>query len=199
MKRMVGCGILAVVLLVVGGMFLWGIGNYNGLTRKQVAVDGAWAQVENVYQRRLDLIPNLVETVKGAANFERGTLEAVIEARAKATQMVISPEVLNDPAKFRQFQQVQGELSGALSRLMAVAEAYPELKANRNFLELQSQLEGTENRIAQERMRFNATVQEYNTAIRIFPATLVARLMGFTAKPFFQADPGAEKPPQVKF
>jgi LemA protein len=199
MKRMIGCGVLAVVALVIGGIFFWCVGNYNALTRKQVAVDSAWAQVENVYQRRLDLIPNLVETVKGAANFERGTLEAVIEARSKATQTVISPEVLNDPAKFRQFQQVQGELSGALSRLMAVAEAYPDLKANRNFLELQSQLEGTENRISQERMRFNSTVQEYNTAIRIFPASLVARLMGFSAKQFFQADPGAEKPPQVKF
>jgi LemA protein len=187
---MIGCGVLAVVLLVIGGIFFWCVGNYNALTRKQVAVDSAWAQVENVYQRRLDLIPNLVETVKGAANFERGTLEAVIEARAKATQTVISPEVLNDPAKFRQFQQVQGELSGA---------AYPDLKANRNFLELQSQLEGTENRISQERMRFNSTVQEYNTAIRMFPASLVARLMGFSAKQFFQADPGAEKPPQVKF
>jgi LemA protein len=199
MKRMIGCGVLAVVLLVIGGLFFWGVGHYNSLTRKQVAVDSAWAQVENVYQRRLDLIPNLVETVKGAANFERGTLEAVIEARAKATQTVISPEVLNDPAKFQQFQRVQGELSGALARLMAVAEAYPDLKANRNFLELQSQLEGTENRIAQERMRFNSTVQDYNTAIRIFPGSLVARLMGFTAKQFFQADPGAEKAPQVKF
>ena len=199
MKRMIGCGVLAVVLLVIVGLFFWGIGHYNSLTRLQVAVDSAWAQVENVYQRRLDLIPNLVETVKGAANFERGTLEAVIEARAKATQTVISPEVLNDPAKFQQFQRVQGELSGALSRLMAVAEAYPDLKANRNFLELQSQLEGTENRISQERMRFNSTVQEYNTAIRIFPGSLVARLMGFDAKQFFQADPGAEKAPQVKF
>src|SRR5262245_4172144 len=199
MKRMIGCGVLAVVLLVVGGLFLWGIGNYNALTRKQVAVDSAWSQVENVYQRRLDLIPNLVETVKGAANFEKGTLEAVIGARAKATQTVISPEVLNDPAKFQQFQRVQGELSGALARLMAVAEAYPDLKANRNFLELQSQLEGTENRIAQERMRFNTTVQDYNTAIRVFPSSLVARIMGFTAKQFFQSDPGAEKAPQVKF
>jgi LemA protein len=196
---MVGCGIVAVVLLVIVGLFFWGVGHYNALTRMQVAVDSAWAQVENVYQRRLDLIPNLVETVKGAANFERGTLEAVIEARAKATQTVITPEVLNDPAKFQQFQRVQGELSGALARLMAVAEAYPDLKANRNFLELQSQLEGSENRIAQERMRFNSTVQEYNTAIRIFPGSIVARLMGFTAKQFFQADPGAEKAPQVKF
>src|SRR5712672_4318598 len=135
MKAMLGCGFVALILIVVlGGIFVWGIGINNGLVQKQIAVDAGWAQVENVYQRRADLIPNLVETVKGAANFEKGTLQAVIEARAKATQMVISPEVLNDPSKFRQFQQVQGELSGALSRLMAVAEAYPELKANQNYL-----------------------------------------------------------------
>jgi LemA protein len=200
MKRMMGCGIVALIVLVVGGgLLLWGVGVNNRLVQNQVAVDAAWSQVENVYQRRADLIPNLVETVKGAANFEKGTLEAVIEARAKATQIVVSPEVLNDPAKFRQFQQAQGELSGALSRLMAVAEAYPELKANQNYLELQSQLEGTENRIAQERQRFNTTVQTYNTAIRVFPASLVASIRGFTAKEFFQADPGAEKVPQVKF
>jgi LemA protein len=200
MKKMLGCGVVALILIVlVGGLFIWGVGVNNGLVRNQVAVDAAWSQVENVYQRRLDLIPNLVETVKGAANFEKGTLEAVIEARAKATQMVISPEVLNDPGKFRQFQQVQGELSSALSRLMAVAEAYPDLKANRNYLELQSQLEGTENRIAQERMRFNATVQTYNTAIRVFPASLIANFRGFDKKEFFAADPGAEKAPQVKF
>ncbi len=200
MKAMMGCGVVALILIVlVGGLFVWGVGVNNGLVRNQVAVDAAWSQVENVYQRRLDLIPNLVETVKGAANFEKGTLQAVIEARAKATQMVVSPEVLNDPAKFRQFQQVQGELSGALSRLMAVAEAYPDLKANRNYLELQSQLEGTENRIAQERMRFNATVQTYNTGIRVFPASLVANFRGFGKKEFFSADAGAEKVPQVKF
>jgi len=200
MKRMMGCGIVALIVLVVGGgLLLWGVGVNNRLVQNQVAVDAAWSQVENVYQRRADLIPNLVETVKGAANFEKGTLEAVIAARARATQMVVSPEVLNDPAKFRQFQQAQGELSGALSRLMAVAEAYPELKANQNYLELQSQLEGTENRIAQERQRFNTAVQTYNTAIRVFPASFVASIRGFTAKEFFQADPGAEKVPQVKF
>jgi LemA protein len=200
MKAMMGCGVVALILIVlVGGLFVWGVGVNNGLVRNQVAVDAAWSQVENVYQRRLDLIPNLVETVKGASNFEKGTLQAVIEARAKATQMVISPEVLNDPAKFRQFQQVQGELSGALSRLMAVAEAYPDLKANQNYLELQSQLEGTENRISQERQRFNTTVQTYNTAIRVFPASLVASFRGFGQKEFFSADAGAEKPPQVKF
>jgi LemA protein len=195
-----GCGVVAlIVLVIVGGVLIWGVGINNDLVRNQVAVDAGWSQVENVYQRRADLIPNLVETVKGAANFEKGTLQAVIDARAKATQMVVSPEVLNDPAKFRQFQQVQGELSGALSRLMAVAEAYPDLKANRNYLELQSQLEGTENRITVERQRFNTTVQAYNTAIRVFPASLVASFRGFGHKEFFQADPGAEKVPQVKF
>ena len=200
MRRMLGCGIVALVLVVIVGIvFFWGVGISNGLIARQVAVDGAWAQVENVYQRRADLIPNLVETVKGASNFEKSTLQAVIDARAKATQMVVTPEVLNDPAKFRQFQQVQGELSGALSRLMAVAENYPDLKANQNYLELQSQIEGTENRIAQERQRFNTAVTDYNTAIRVFPASLVASIRGFKAKEFFQADIGAEKAPQVKF
>ncbi len=200
MKTMMGCGVVALILIVVlGGIFVWGVGINNGLVRNQVAVDAGWSQVENVYQRRADLIPNLVETVKGAANFEKGTLQAVIDARARATQMVISPELLNDPAKFRQFQQVQGELTGALSRLMAVAEAYPDLKANRNYLELQSQLEGTENRIAQERQRFNTTVQAYNTAIRVFPASFVASFRGFAPKEFFRADAGAEKVPEVKF
>ena len=200
MKRMLGCGVIALVLvLIIGGILAWGIGVFNSLNRKEVAVDAAWAQVQNVYQRRADLVPNLVETVKGASNFEKSTLEAVIDARAKATQMVVSADVLNDPAKFRQFQQAQGELSSALSRLMAVAEAYPDLKANRNYLELQSQLEGTENRIAQERMRFNDAVKDYNTAIRLFPASIVAGFRGFHAKEFFQAEAGAEKPPQVKF
>jgi LemA protein len=199
MKGRLGCIVLGVVVLVLGGLVLWGVGAYNGLVRKQVAVDGAWANVENVYQRRADLIPNLVETVKGVANFEKSTLTAVVEARAKATQIVLSPEVVNDPAKFRQFQAAQGELSSALARLLAVAESYPELKANQNFLELQSQLEGTENRIAVERRRFNEVVQEYSTAIRVFPASIVAKLAGFVPKAFFEADAGAEKAPAVKF
>jgi len=199
MKGRLGCGILALAALVLGGLVAWGIGVNNGLVRKQVAVDGAWSNVENVYQRRADLIPNLVETVKGVANFEKSTLTAVIEARAKATQIVLSPEVVNDPAKFRQFQAAQGELSSALARLLAVAESYPELKANQNFLELQSQLEGTENRIAVERRRFNETVQDYNTAVRVFPASVVASMRGFAPKAFFEADAGAEKAPTVKF
>ena len=200
MKRLMGCGVVGLVLAVlIGGLLIWAIGIGNDLVRKQIGVDGAWAQVENVYQRRADLIPNLVQTVRGAAAFEQATLQAVIEARAKATQIVVTPEVLEDPARFRQFQQLQGELTSALSRLMAVAESYPDLKANRNYLELQSQLEGAENRIAQERQRFNAAVQSYNTAIRVFPASLVARVRGFQAKPFFESDAGAQKVPEVKF
>jgi LemA protein len=200
MKAWMGCGIVVLILaLVAGGIFMWGVGINNDLVRKQVAVDTQWSNVENVYQRRADLIPNLVETVKGVANFEKSTMEAVVEARAKATQMVVTPEVLNDPGAFRKFQQVQGELSGALSRLMAVAENYPDLKASRNFLELQSQLEGTENRIAVERRRFNEAVQSYNTSIRVFPASFVASMRGFGPKQFFEAEPGAEKAPAVKF
>jgi len=199
MKGRVGCIVLVVIALIAGGALLWGIGVNNALVNKQVTVDGAWSNVENVYQRRADLIPNLVETVKGVANFEKSTLTAVVEARAKATQIVLSPEMVNDPAMFRRFQAAQGELSSALARLLAVAENYPELKANQNFLELQSQLEGTENRIAVERRRFNETVQDYNTAVRVFPASLVASMRGFTPKAFFEADPGAEKAPTVKF
>jgi LemA protein len=199
MKGRVGCIVLVVIALIAGGCVLWGIGVNNGLVKKQVAVDRQWSNVENVYQRRADLIPNLVETVKGVANFEKSTMTAVVEARAKATQIVLSPELVNDPAKFKQFQQAQGELTGALSRLLAVAENYPELKANQNFLELQSQLEGTENRIAVERRNFNEAVGEYNTAVRVFPASVVASIRGFAPKSFFEADPGAEKAPTVKF
>ncbi len=200
MKGWVGCGIVALVLLVVvGSLIAWGVGVYNGLVRRQIEVDQAWAQVENVYQRRMDLIPNLVETVKGAANFEKGTFTAVTEARAKASQVIMTPEILNDPARFRQFQQVQGELSGALSRLLVTVERYPQLTATQNFRELQAQLEGTENRIAVERRRFNETVQAYNTAIRVFPASMIAGMFHFQAKAFFEAEAGAQKPPQVKF
>ncbi len=200
MRGWIGCGIVAIILLVVvlaiGG---WVMGVYNGLVRQQVRVDEAWSQVENVYQRRLDLVPNLVETVKGAAQFERSTFTAVTEARAKASQMVVTPEILNDPALFRQFQQVQGELSGALSRLLATVENYPDLKATESFRDLMTQLEGTENRIAVERRRFNEVVREYNSAIRVFPASIVARMFGFTAKQFFEAEAGAERAPKVQF
>jgi len=200
MKGWIGCGVVALVLLVVAlGVVGWGVGVYNGLVRQQVAVDTAWSQVQNVYQRRMDLIPNLVETVKGAANFEKSTFTEVTEARAKASQMTLSPQILDDPAKFRQFQQAQGELSGALSRLLVTVENYPQLTASQNFRELQSQIEGSENRIAVERRNFNQAVQGYNTAIRVFPGSLVAGFFRFGPKAFFEAEAGADKAPKVKF
>ena len=197
MSKGLGCVIaLAVIVLV---LVLWGVGQYNSLVTSQENVNTAWAQVQNVYQRRMDLIPNLVATVKGVAEFERKTYTDVAEARAKAGQITISPELLKDPAAFQRFEQAQGQLSGALSRLLAVAENYPQLKANQNFLDLQSQLEGTENRIAVERRKFNEAAQEYNTRLRKFPTVLVARMMGFTQRPYFQAAEGAEKAPEVHF
>ena len=160
-------GKLIIGLVVVGLLVFFGISINNGLVEKEEAVEGAWAQVENQYQRRADLIPNLVNTVKGAANFEQETLTSVIEARSKATSVNINASDLSDPAKFQQFQQAQGELSGALSRLLVSVERYPELKANSNFRDLQNQLEGTENRISTERKRFNDTAQNYNSSRQI--------------------------------
>lgn len=200
MRGWVGCAVVVGILALVAlGVLGWGVATYNGLVRSEIEVGRAWSQVENVYQRRMDLIPNLVETVKGVASFERETYTAVTEARAKASGMILSSEILDDPARFRQFQQVQGELSSALSRLLATVENYPQLKANQNFLELQSQLESTENRIAVERRRFNEAVRDYNAAVRVFPASLVARLFGYRPKAFFEADEGAAKPPKVQF
>lgn len=161
-------------------------------------VTSQWAQVENVYQRRADLIPNLVNTVKGYAAHEKETLTQVIEARSRATQVTINPEKLT-PEALQQFQEAQGGLSSALSRLMVVVERYPDLKANQNFLELQAQLEGSENRIAVERNKFNETVQRYNAYIRSFPNNIVASIFNFEKKPYFEADKGAEKAPEVKF
>ena len=186
--------ILALVLLLalVGGC------SYNAMVSKEESVKTAWAQVENVYQRRADLIPNLVATVKGYAAHEQTTLEGVMEARAKASQTVIDPSQLS-PQSLQQFQAAQGEISSALSRLMVVVERYPELKANQNFLELQAQLEGTENRIATERKRFNEVVQDYNTYIRKFPRLLFAGMFGFSQKPYFSAEEGAQSVPQVRF
>ncbi len=187
--------------IVLGLVALLGIGgcnSYNGLVSKEEAVKKSWGQVENVYQRRMDLIPNLVNTVKGAANFEQGTLEKVIQARANATSMKIDPSNLS-PEQIQKFQAAQGELSTALGRLMAISEAYPELKATQNFSELQSQLEGTENRIAVERNRFNEVVGDYNTSVRRFPTNIFAGIFGFTQKGYFEADKGAEKAPEVKF
>jgi LemA protein len=199
-RGLLGClGVLAIVVIlaiVVGG---WGAGQYNGLVKNQEAVNSAWAQVQNVYQRRADLIPNLVETVKGVANFEKETYTAVTEARAKVGQIKLSAEVLNDPQAFRRLEAAQGQLSSALSRLLAVAENYPQLKANQNFLELQSQLEGTENRITVERRRFNEVAQGYNTQLRSVPTNFIAAIFHFKERPYFEAAPGAETAPRVNF
>lgn len=171
---------------------------YNTMVEKQEAVTAQWAQVENVYQRRADLIPNLVATVKGYADFEQETLTAVIEARAKATGITVDPTNL-DAGSIKQFQAAQDGLSSALSRLMVVVERYPDLKANQNFLELQAQLEGTENRISVERKKFNDTARDYNTYIRKFPNNMIAGMFSFEKKEYFEADAGAEKAPKVEF
>ena len=197
MRKSLGCIIAFVVVALI--IAVWAMGQYNGLVQSREAVNTAWAQVENVYQRRMDLIPNLVATVKGVAAFEKETYIAVAEARAKAGQIKITPEMLNDPATFKKFEESQAALGSALSRLLAVAENYPQLKANQNFLELQSQLEGTENRIAVERRKFNEVAQGYNTKIKSFPANILAGLFGFKERPYFSAAPGAEKAPEVKF
>lgn len=186
--------VIGIVLILV----LWGSSRYNSLVTKEEGVTAAWSQVENVYQRRADLIPNLVSTVKGYADFEKSTLTAVIEARSKATSVTIDPTKLNE-SNIQQFQQAQDGLSSALSRLMVVVEKYPDLKANQNFMDLQAQLEGTENRIATERRNFNQAAQDYNTQIRRFPSNIFAGLFGFDKKAYFQAETGAEKAPEVQF
>ncbi len=194
-----GCLIAIAVVVVLGfALFGWVKGTYNGLVKSQEGVEAAWAQVENVYQRRADLIPNLVETVKGYAKHEKETFEAVINARANATSVKIDASNL-DEAQMKKFQEAQGELSSALSRLIAVSENYPELKANQNFLELQSQLEGTENRITVERQKFNDTARAYNTEIRTFPTNILAGIFNFDRKPYFEAEAGADKAPKVSF
>ncbi|MFH1573099.1 MAG: LemA family protein, partial [Acidobacteriota bacterium] len=174
-------------------------GTYNNLVALDENVKQQWGQVENVYQRRADLVPNLVATVRGYARHEKGVLEAVTASRAQVGSMRLSPEILNRPAEFEKFQQAQAALSGALSRLLLVVERYPDLKANQNFLELQSQLEGAENRIAVERKRFNEAAQTYNTRAKQFPAMLIARFFGFGEKAYFQSTPGGEKAPVVDF
>jgi LemA protein len=186
-----------VLIVVIGFASLFGV--YNGFVTADQAVSEKWAQVQNVYQRRADLIPNLVETVKGFAAQEKSVLEAVTQARASASGIKATPELLNDPAAFKKFQDAQNQLGGALSRLLVTVERYPELKSNQNFLALQSQLEGTENRITVERQRFNEAVREYNTKIKVMPGALVARLMGFKGKAFFEGAPGSETVPKVKF
>jgi LemA protein len=191
--------VVGVVALIVVIGFAWGVGVNNKIVTADVAVNEKWAQVQNVYQRRADLIPNLVETVKGFAAQERTVLEEVTRARASAGSIKATPELLNDPAAFKKFQDAQNQLGGALSRLLVTVERYPELKSNQNFLALQSQLEGTENRITVERQRFNEAVRDYNLRVRVFPASLIAGLRGFKEKPFFESAPGSENVPKVKF
>src|SRR5437762_967825 len=202
-KFAIGCGGVVVILLFLVVIAALGLaGSYNRLVRLQQAVDQSWADVQTQYQRRMDLIPNLVNTVQGAANFEKSTLVEVTNARASVgrVQAQIDPnKAPTDAAQLEKFQAAQGELGNALSRLLVVVERYPELKANQNFLSLQAQLEGTENRISVERGNFNKTVQDYNVAVRSFPTNFVAGMLGFAPRPFFTAQPGAEKPPPVQF
>lgn len=191
-----------VVILVVVGvvlvLFFWFKNGYNSMVKEQEGVQTAWSQVENVYQRRADLIPNLVNTVKGYAAHESQTLEGVVNARAKATQLTVDPENLT-PEKLAAYQEAQGELGAALGKLLAIQENYPDLKANENFLTLQSQLEGTENRISTERMKFNEAAKRYNVLIRVFPKSIIASLFGFEKMPYFQAKEGADVAPAVEF
>lgn len=177
---------------------LWGIGAYNGLVSMEETVEKSWADVESQYQRRADLIPNLVNTVKGYATHEQSTLEGVVEARSKATQITVSAGELT-PEKLAEYQAAQGAVSSALGKLLAITENYPDLKANQNFLELQAQLEGCENRIAVARKDFNAVAREYNTAVRRFPKSIFASIFGFDRKPYFEAEAGADKAPTVNF
>jgi LemA protein len=190
--------IIGIIVLVLIILFGWIKGTYNTMVKLDESVSASWGQVQNVYQRRMDLIPNLVNTVKGYANHEKSTLEEVINARAKATSINIDPSKL-DESSLQKFQQAQGALSSALSRLMVVVEKYPDLKANQNFLELQAQLEGTENRIAVERKKFNEVAQHYNTYIRSFPTNIFAGMFNFSRKAYFEAEQAANKAPEVKF
>ena len=198
MKLSTGWIVAIVVVVVILILVLSGTRSYNGLVTKEETFNTAWANVQNQYQRRSDLIPNLVSTVKGVANFEKSTLTAVIEARAKATSVNINPKNL-DQASLQQFQSAQDGLSSALSRLMMVVERYPELKATQNFSELQAQLEGTENRINVARREFNEAAQAYNTSIRRFPTNILAGMFGFQKKAYFEAQKGAENAPKVEF
>jgi LemA protein len=193
-NRAVACALLLLALLAASGC------GYNSIQGADEAVKAAWAEVQNQYQRRMDLIPNLVNTVKGAANFEKETLEAVVQARANATNTKLDPSVIDDPEAFQKMQAAQSQLSSALSRLLVVVERYPELKATAAFRDLQAQLEGTENRIAVARGRYVDSVAEYNKLVRYFPTNLTARfLLGAQVRPTFEAAPGSEKPPEVKF
>jgi len=195
MKKWITIGVIILVVILIYSSIK---GSYNKMVQKDEGVKSQWGTVESAYQRRMDLIPNLVNTVKGYADFEKTTLTQVIEARAKATQVSINPDKL-DAQSMKQFQAAQGELSGALSRLLVTVEQYPNLKANENFLDLQKQLEGTENRIAVERRKFNEMVQDYNSFIRSFPKNIWASIFGFEKKAYFEADKGAENAPKVNF
>ncbi len=191
---------LLVIIGLIAILALWAMGSYNGLVSRQQATNAQWAQVQNVYQRRADLVPNLVSTVSGAANFEKSTLMAVTNARASVGRAELPAEnAPTDPVQLAAFEKAQGQLGSALSRLLVVSERYPDIKATAGFRDLQAQLEGTENRIAVERGRFNDTVQDYDTAIRRFPAVMLAGVMGFTPRPYFTATPGSETPPKVQF
>lgn len=200
MKRGCLAGIIigAVIALFLIIIIIWATRSYNQMVTMNEGVTSQWGNVETQYQRRSDLIPNFVNTVKGAANFEQTTLTQVIEARAKATSVTIDPKNLNE-ASMAQFQQAQGQVSSALARLMVVVEKYPELKATQNFRDLQTELEGTENRISTERRKFNEVAQVYNTYIKRFPQNLLAGMFGFDSKPYFKSAEGAEKAPEVKF
>lgn len=188
--------IIIIVVAVVA--IIWAVTSYNGLVKMDEGVGTAWSNVENQYQRRADLIPNLVNTVKGYASHEKETLDAVVTARTRATQMTVSADDLT-PEKLQAYQKAQGEVGAALGRLLAITENYPDLKANQNFLELQAQLEGTENRISVERRNFNEAAKSYNTAIRTFPRNLLAGMFGFEKRPYFEAEEGTSKAPEVKF
>jgi len=195
----IGLGILGVIILLVVFTISWATGKYNSFVGLNENVKSAWSQVENVYQRRADLVPNLVATVKGVANFEKETYTAVTEARAKVGQIKLTADQLSDPAMIQKFQAAQDGLGSALSRLLVVSENYPQLKANENFLQLQAQLEGTENRITVERQKYNQVAQEYNTAIKKFPGVIVANFGGFKEKEYFKAAAGSEQAPKVQF
>jgi LemA protein len=196
---LIALSVVGVIVILAVIIIMWAVGIRNNVVRLEEKVNEGWSQVETQYQRRADLIPNLVNTVKGYADFERGVLTDVTEARAKVGQLNISPEILNNPALFEQFQAAQGELGGAISRLLVTVENYPVLKANENFLQLQAQLEGTENRIAVARTRFNQEIQAFNSYIKVFPNAIIANLFGFNEKQYFKSTPGSENTPKVEF
>jgi len=201
MKKLgIGCAIFAVLGIILLLIIVLAGGSYNRLVKLSQGVDAQWAQVQNVYQRRADLIPNLVSTVSGAANFEKSTLTEITAARASVGQVKVNPNAApTDPAQLAEFDRAQAQLGSALSRLLVVVERYPDLKATVNFRDLQAQLEGTENRISVERRDFNLAVQAYNTAVKSFPAVFYSGVLGFQAKPYFNATSGADTPPKVQF